>query len=116
MQLLSRNLVPIFVIVVVGACSHTGSLLRPIIEPAAQGQTSFQYSEARDLQACRQEVRAAAPLSIQPRWLPPLGGYVNGIVLGTVESPHPAWPSLEAYRQEIERCLVARGYQIHGWQ
>ncbi|HXX76470.1 MAG TPA: hypothetical protein VEI50_15170 [Nitrospiraceae bacterium] len=116
MQLLSRGLVPILVIAVGGACSHSGSLPQPILEHLAQGQTSVQYDEARDLRACRQEVRAAAPVSIQPRWLPPLGGYTNGIILGTVDSPHPAWPSLEAYRQEMERCLVARGYQIHGWQ
>jgi hypothetical protein len=61
-------------------------------------------------------VRAAAPLSIQPRWLPPLGGDTHGIILGMVDTPHPAWPSVEAYRQEMERCLVARGYQIHGWE
>jgi len=87
------------------------------MEPPAEVQTGVQYDEARDLRTCRQEVRAAAPLSIQPRWLPPIGAaYTNGIVLGTVDVPHPVWPSLVAYRQEIERCLVARGYQIRGWR
>jgi len=92
------------------------SLPQPILEAQADVQTGIQYDEAGDLRACRQEVRAAAPLSIQPRWLPPLGGDTHGILLGTVDIPHPAWPSLVAYRQEMERCLVARGYQIRGWR
>jgi hypothetical protein len=38
------------------------------------------------------------------------------VVLGTVDVPHPVWPSREADRQAIEACLTARDYEIHGWQ
>ncbi|MDF0676116.1 MAG: hypothetical protein P0120_17545 [Nitrospira sp.] len=55
-------------------------------------------------------------MTIQPRWLPPLGVTDSGVVLGTVDNPHPTWPSQEAYRQALTRCLIARGYQIRGWQ
>jgi hypothetical protein len=55
-------------------------------------------------------------MTIQPRWLPPLGTTDSGVVLGTVDDPHPTWPSREAYRQALARCLVARGYEIRGWQ
>ena len=115
MRPISRSLIPVLLLASVGGCFQNRSLSKPILEPRAGTQTRVPYDEARDLRACRQEVRAAAPVSIQPRWLPPLGGDTHGIILGTVDTPHPAWPSVEAYRQEMERCLIARGYQIHGW-
>lgn len=55
-------------------------------------------------------------MSMQPRWLPPLGSAANGVVLGTSDTPHAVWPSREAYRQTIERCLTDRGYKVRGWQ
>ncbi|MCX5728541.1 MAG: hypothetical protein NTZ28_06850 [Nitrospirae bacterium] len=71
---------------------------------------------AQERQVCETEVRQAAPVSIQPRWLPPIGGgsATHGVVLGTVDVPHRAWLSLEAYQQAIERCLTAHGYETRG--
>ena len=67
-----------------------------------------------DRKVCETEVRQAAPISIQPLWLPPIGGggsSTNGVVLGTVGVPHRVWPTREAYQQAIERCLTAHGYE-----
>jgi hypothetical protein len=72
---------------------------------------------AQERQVCETEVRQAAPVSIQPRWLPPIGGGgsgTHGIVLGTVDVPHHAWPTREAYQQAIDRCLTAHGYETRG--
>ena len=69
---------------------------------------------AQDRKVCETEVRQAAPISIQPPWLPPIGGggsSTNGVVLGTVGVPHRVWPTREAYQQAIERCLMAHGYE-----
>lgn len=115
MRHILHSLIPFMALVSVWGCSHASSLPQPILEPLIQ-ETGVRYDEARALQACRQEVDASAPLSIQPRWLPPLGGYTDGIVLGTVDAPHPTWASLAVYRHEIERCLVARGYLTTGWR
>lgn len=71
---------------------------------------------AKDLTACQAEVRNAAPVTMQPRWLPPLGSTEQGVVLGTADAPHPVMPPRDAYRQELERCLTSRGYQVRGWQ
>lgn len=71
----------------------------------------------QDRKVCETEVRQAAPVSIQPRWLPPIGGGgsgTHGIVLGTVDVPHHAWPTRGAYQQAIERCLTAHGYETRG--
>jgi len=68
----------------------------------------------QDRKVCETEVRQAAPVSIQPRWLPPIGGGgsgTRGIVLGTVDVPHHAWPTREAYQQAMERCLTAHGFE-----
>ena len=70
----------------------------------------------QERQICETEVRHAAPVSIQPRWLPPIGGGgsgTHGVVLGTVDVPHHVWPAREAYQQAIERCLTAHGYKTH---
>jgi hypothetical protein len=72
---------------------------------------------AQDRTVCEIEVRQAAPVSIQPRWLPPIGGggsSTNGVVLGTVDVPHRVWPTREAYQQAIERCLTAHRYETRG--
>ena len=72
---------------------------------------------AQDRKVCEIEVRQAAQVSIQPRWLPPIGGgglSTNGVVLGTVDVPPRIWPTREAYQQAIERCLTAHGYETGG--
>ena len=115
MRRILRSLVPFMAIGSVCGCSYGGSLAQPIMEPLNQ-VTGVQYDEVRALRVCREEVDASAQVSIQPRWLPPLGGYMNGVVLGTVDGPHPAWTSLTVYRHEIERCLASRGYLITGWR
>src|SRR5690348_9128120 len=115
MRRIFRSLVPFTALALLCGCPNAGSLPQPIMEPLTQ-VTGVQYDETRALQACRQDVDASASLSIQPRWLPPLGSYTNGVVLGTVDAPHPAWTSLAVYRQELERCLVSRGYLISGWR
>ena len=97
------------------ACSSTRQIPHPVVERNGSAVAFDAAVASGDLRACQTEVREAAPVSIQPRWLPPLGTTANGVVLGTVEVPHPAWPSREAYRQAIERCLAARGYSVHGW-
>jgi hypothetical protein len=71
----------------------------------------------QDRKVCEIEVRKAAPVSIQPRWLPPLGGggsSTNGVVLGTVDVPHRVWPTHEAYQRAIERCLTAHDKEARG--
>jgi len=100
----------------IAACSSAHRQPQPILERSDRILSAGDSTAAQDLRACRAKVREAAPVSIQPRWLPPLGVTANGIVLGTVDSPHPVWPSRETYRQAIELCLTARGYDVHGWQ
>lgn len=98
------------------ACASVLHQPQPILErndrPLAEGDPTA----SRDLSTCRTEVRQAASVSIQPRWLPPLENTDSGVVVGTVDNPHPTWPSEEAYRQALEHCLVSRGYEIRGWQ
>jgi len=89
---------------------------QPIIEPSASRAPQGEQDAAEDLRLCESAVRESAPVTIQPRWLPPLGAPDNGAVLGTVEAPHQVWASQVAYREAIERCLTARGYEIRGWQ
>ena len=105
--------IPLLMLAVVGGCVRTAP--QPIIEPSAMMSRAGDHDAARDLRLCQATVREAAPVSMQPRWLPPLGMPQNGAVLGTVDVPHPVWPSQAAYRREIERCLTARGYEIRGW-
>ena len=115
-RLLSRCLMVFALLSPIAACSSVRHVPQPILERTGRTLSTEDPTVEQDLRACRTEVRKAAPMSIQPRWLPPLGTSPNGVVLGTVDTPHPVWPSREAYRQEIERCLTARGYEIHGWQ
>ena len=95
------------------ACARMGP--QPIMEPSTALTQSGSYDAVADLRLCRQTVSDAAPASMQPRWLPPLGVVENGVVLGTADVPHPVWPSQASYRRELQRCLSARGYEVTGW-
>lgn len=110
----SAKLIPLMLVAVLVGCARTAP--QPIMELSDASSRIGEHDAAEDLRLCRASVREAAPVSMQPRWLPPLGMPENGVVLGTVDAPHPVWPSQAAYRREIERCLTARGYKIHGWQ
>ncbi|BFU95350.1 MAG: protein of unknown function [Nitrospira sp.] len=98
------------------ACSSTRHLPQPIIEPGDGTVPAESSTVSQDLQTCHIDVQRAAPVSMQPRWLPPLGPSANGVVLGTADVPHAVWPSREAYREAIEHCLTDRGYKVLGWQ
>ena len=100
----------------IAACASVHHQPQPILERIDRQLGVSDPTASGDLDACRAEVREAAPVSIQPRWLPPLGVTDSGVVLGTVGNSHPTWPSQEAYRQALARCLIAHGYQILGWQ
>jgi len=113
---LSRCLMVVALLSFMAACSAAHHVPQPILERGDHTVSAGDSITAQDLQACRTQVREAAPVSIQPRWLPPLGASANGVVLGTIDVPHPVWPSRDVYRQAIERCLTARGYEVRGWQ
>jgi hypothetical protein len=100
----------------VAACSSARHVPQPMLGRSDRPISAGDSAVEQDLRACRTQVRLAAPMSIQPRWLPPLGTSANGVVLGTVDAPHRVWPSRQAYRQAIEHCLTDRGYVVHGWQ
>ena len=110
----SAVLMPLVMFAALVGCASTAA--QPIIEPSDVMVGAGEHDAAEDLRLCQATVREAAPVSMQPRWLPPLGMPENGVVLGTVDAPHPIWPSQAVYRREIERCLTARGYEIRGWQ
>ncbi|SLM47823.1 protein of unknown function [Nitrospira japonica] len=98
------------------ACSSTRHVPQPIVD-LGDGSVPIESAiVSQDLQTCRTEVHQAAPVSMQPRWLPPLGTSANGVVLGTADTPHAVWLSHEDYRQAIEHCLTDRGYRVRGWQ
>jgi len=97
------------------ACNPDRPLPLPIFEPSSRMQGPEEHDSARDLTSCRQAVRDAAPVTIQPRWIPAIIA-PNGVVLGTVDMPHPAWPSRAAYRQDLARCLTSCGYDVLGWE
>ena len=116
MGLLARHLLIGHLCCSLPACSSAPHVPQSILQRGNHASLTGESTAAQDLRTCQTDVRAAAPVSIQPRWLPPLGATGNGVVLGTVDVPHPVWPSREAYRQAIEACLTARDYEIHGWQ
>lgn len=116
MRVLSQYLMVVALLSLIAACSSTRHVPQPVLERSGRTLSAGDSNVARDLHTCRDEVHEAAPVSIQPRWLPPLGTTANGVVLGTVDAPHPVWPSRKAYRQAIERCLMTRGYDVRGWQ
>ena len=117
MRVLTRNLIVVVLLSSLAACSSAHPQPQPILERIDRTLSAGDPTVEQDLRNCRAEVREAAPMvSIQPRWLPPLGVTPNGVVLGSVDIPHPVWPSREAYRHAIERCLTTRGYEAHGWQ
>ncbi|MDO8358084.1 MAG: hypothetical protein Q7U76_17035 [Nitrospirota bacterium] len=116
MRMSSQCLLGVVLLGSLAACSSARHIPQPVVERNGLAITDNDPAVSEDLRACRTEVREAAPVSIQPRWIPPLGATANGVVLGTVDIPHPVWPSRGAYRQAMERCLTARGYAVHGWQ
>jgi len=115
MRVLSRYLMVVALGSLMAACSSARHTPQPIVDRSDHTVLAGE-TVAEDIRTCRTEVHKAAPVSIQPRWLPPLGIAANGAVIGTVDVPHPVWPSREAYRQAVEFCLTARGYEVHGWQ
>ncbi len=115
MQVLTRYMMMVALLASLAACSSARHISQPILE-RSDHTVSVGETVAEDLRTCRIEVHKAAPVSIQPRWLPPLETMPNGVVIGTVDVPHPVWPSREAYRHEVALCLTARGYEVHGWQ
>ena len=115
MRVLSRYLIVVALGSLMASCPASRHIPQPIVDRSDHTVLTGETVE-EDLRTCRTEVYKAAPVSIQPRWLPPLGTTANGAVLGTVDAPHPVWPSRDAYRQAIERCLTAHGYEVHGWK
>jgi len=111
-----RYLLLIVLLQIFAACSFSRHIPQPILERSGGTLTAGDSVAAQVLRTCHDDVHASAPMTLQPRWIPPLGVAANGVVLGTVDVGHPVWPSREAYRQEMERCLRARGYEIRGWQ
>lgn len=118
MKPLMLSLSMVLVCVTLTACQPD----RPIPQPIMLYRIdlgSAAHDPKQDLQVCRREVNLEAPLTIQPLGLPPIGTVgspVGTVVLGTVAPPHRIWASQAAYREAIERCLAARGYQIQGWE
>lgn len=102
---------------VLPSCVSHHPVPRPLLERNGQTLSSEDRTGADDLLACRSETERTAPVTIQPRWVPPLASSANGaVVTGTVDAPHRAWPSKDAYRHAVEHCLAARGYEVLGWQ
>lgn len=92
MRMLSQCLLGVALLGSLAACSSARHILQPVVKRNGHAITSENPAVSEDLRACRTEVREAAPVSIQPRWLPPLGATANRVVLGTVDVPHPVWP------------------------
>ena len=116
MRMLVQCLLGVALLGSLATCSSARHIPQPVVERNGSAIAFDDAAAFEDFRACRTEVRETAPVSIQPRWLPPLGTTANGVVLGTVDMPHPVWPSRGAYRQAMERCLTARGYAVRGWQ
>ncbi|MDI3464900.1 MAG: hypothetical protein OJF50_003721 [Nitrospira sp.] len=113
--MITLRLIMLMWLSLIAACAPVHHQPQPILERIDRQLGVGDPTASRDLDACRAEIREAAPMSIQPRWLPPLGVTDSGVVFGTIDNTHPAWPSQDAYRQALTRCLIARGYQIRGW-
>lgn len=118
MQRSHVRVIPFVLLASVLACAPGWPLPQPVLEPNPHRLAVGAEVAAEDIRGCRQEVHLAAPVSIQPLSLPPLGvvGPSTGVVIGTVGPPHRVWESEAAYRHAIERCLAGRGYEIKGWQ
>jgi hypothetical protein len=65
----------------IAACVSVHHQPQPILERVDRPLVVGDPTASRDLGACRTEVSEAAPVSIQPRWLPPLGVTDSGVVL-----------------------------------
>jgi len=113
------RVIPFVVLASALACSPARPLPQPVLDPNPHRLAVGAEVAAEDLRGCRQEVYRAAPESIQPLSLPPIGVVgpaTGGVVIGTVGPPHRVWESEAAYRHAIERCLAGRGYEVKGWQ
>jgi hypothetical protein len=111
--------IPFVLLASVLACAPARPLLQPVLDSNSHLLAVGAEVAVEDIRRCRQEVYLAAPLSIQPLSLPPVGVVgpsTGGVVIGTVGPPHRVWESEAAYRHAIERCLAGRGYEIKGWQ
>ncbi|MBK9947967.1 MAG: hypothetical protein IPP12_12385 [Nitrospira sp.] len=95
------------------ACART--VPQPMIKPPPAMSQAGDDDVAADIRLCQKTVFNAAPVTMQPRWIPPLSMAQNGVVLGSSDVPHHAWPLESVYRREMERCLSARGYEVTGW-
>ncbi|WP_447978433.1 hypothetical protein [Candidatus Nitrospira bockiana] len=107
---------PLLVLLLASAGCATGrSLPHPIFEPSSEMKTAGRYDTERDLRACQHTVWETAPWSMQPHRLIPPVLAPSGVVLGTMDVPHPVL-SRQAYQRGLEHCLMARGYEVRGWQ
>lgn len=111
MHVPARTLFGVMLFASLAACSSNQQRSEPI-EWHDNSGSAGESAAAKNLQDCQSEVRLVAPMSIQPRWLPSVGAAENGVVLGTVDSPHPVWTSRDAYRKAMQACLTARGFDI----
>ena len=107
MRVRTRTLIVVVLLSTIAACSSSHPQPPPILKGSDRPLSLGDPPVEQDLRNCRAEVREAA-FSLDG--FHPLGVTANGIVLGSVDIPHPVWPSRQAYRHAIERCLTARGY------
>lgn len=114
--MLTRFAGGVCLVMALASCAATRHIPQPILEQDHRAVSADDAIVSDDLRDCRAEVLRAAPVSMQPRWLPPTGTTANGVVLGSSDAPHPVWPSRDAYRQAMERCLTGHGYSVEGWQ
>jgi hypothetical protein len=112
----SLSLAGVVLICSVTSCASTRPVPQPILERNDRMLGVEEATASQDLQTCRENERKTTPVTMQPRWLPPLGPSTSGVVLGTADFPHPVERSHEQYRAAIERCLTDRGYTVRGWQ
>jgi hypothetical protein len=97
------------------ASASTRSLPHPLIEPSAHLRDHGELDDDAVVRTCRRTVLDAAPVSIQPRWLPPILA-PNGVLVATAHPPKAVHLSDTAYRQQMAHCLSAQGYDILGWE
>jgi hypothetical protein len=99
----------------ISGCASTSPLPSPIIAAVAPTPGDHDDDPSAEIRACRRTVLEAAPVTMQPRWLPPIMA-PNGVVVATAVKPQPVRLSPAAYREHMEHCLLVRGYEIHAWE
>lgn len=104
-------LIPSLMLAAMSGCAFPRTATQPIIEPSAPMLRGGEHDAVQDFRICESTVRDAAPVSMQPRWLPPLGAVENGVVLGMVDSPHPVWPlqQKQSRRESLSGCPMNVG-------